>query len=290
MILPSIWCVNPAILWWRCLCFSPQTFFLRFMSCCFFFLFSFLLSTRHLFVVLYTNRSPEFTDWIPTMCSSNVLYLCACPFSLRSSVMIIIFSSSPSPPLPFVHFDDFIAPNVFTIMSAVSYCYSLTERHNHKEKPRDPLTGYFQKLYVDYLVLGSIFIQSIFDFQTKTEEVDFLGIYSRVSRPLEVNRFFSTSIYFSVGFSFPCCVSWTTFALITDPVYPPHCYTPITFYTSLRVYLFSPQNCLDRVIGGTSRWLHFFTRHLVECFSKKGICNCCCCWPASTAVLTRFKN
>lgn len=96
MILPSIWCVNPAILWWRCLCFSPQTFFLRFMSCCFF-LFSFLLSTRHLFVVLYTNRSPEFTDWIPTMCSSNVLYLCACPFSLRSSVMIIIFSS-PSPP------------------------------------------------------------------------------------------------------------------------------------------------------------------------------------------------
>lgn len=94
------------------------------------------------------------------------------------------------PPSLYVHFDDFIAPNVFRIMSAVSYCYSLTERHNHKEKPRDPLTGYFQKLYVDYLVLGSIFIQSIFDFQTKTEEVDFLGIYSRVSRPLEVNRFF----------------------------------------------------------------------------------------------------
>jgi hypothetical protein len=123
-------------------------------------------------------------------CAPPMSYTCVLVLSLYVPLLWLLFSPPPPPPLPFVHFDDFIAPNVFTIMSAVSYCYSLTERHNHKEKPRDPLTGYFQKLYVDYLVLGSIFIQSIFDFQTKTEEVDFLGIYSRVSRPLEVNRFF----------------------------------------------------------------------------------------------------
>jgi hypothetical protein len=46
-------------------------------------------------------------------------------------------------------------------MSSVKLLFINRKTHNHKEKPRDPLTGYFQKLYVDYLVLGSIFIQYI---------------------------------------------------------------------------------------------------------------------------------
>ncbi len=170
MILPSIWCVNPAILWWRCLCFSPQTFFLRFMSCCFSFLL-FALDTSSLCCLTHQPIT-----WIYGLNPNDVLLPCpiTCVLVLSLYVPLLWLLFSP----PFVHFDYFIAPNVFTIMSAVSYCYSLTERHNHKEKPRDPLTGYFQKLYVDYLVLGSIFIQFIFfffNFQTKTEEeVDFL--------------------------------------------------------------------------------------------------------------------
>lgn len=105
--------------------FRPKRSF--FVLCLVVFFSPFLLSTRHLFVVLFTNRSPELRIE-SQRCAPPVSYLCACIFSLRSSVIIIFLS-------PFVLFDDFIAPNVFTIMSGVILLFINGKTQPQRETP-----------------------------------------------------------------------------------------------------------------------------------------------------------